>query len=305
MYYEIDEQITPTGFDYFAGETLLGRKKAKGKKSPTELIQEGGYQLVQDRAGFDALKNGDSKIVVEHDLGYASDGKQTISLADYTRKGIELMDNESGFFMMVEGGKIDWSGHANDLATNIHETLAFDEAVAVAKKFCEQHSDDSLLIVTADHETGGLQLNAEPLNMVATIDAQEFQGQKYMTEVAGWKKSGTVSAETAYDRLVTSFGLSNLPAEETAHIQAAVGYSLSDEADDARAPEIQKMYGKRNAAVMSCQHALAGQAGTQWTSYKHTIVPVSTTAYGRWAEQFGGDYDNADIGKRLKQIIQS
>ncbi|MDF7808539.1 alkaline phosphatase [Pontiellaceae bacterium B12219] len=305
MYYEIDEQITPTGFEYFAGETLLGRKKAKGKTSPDELIQQGGYQLVQDRVGFDALKNGDSKIVVEHDLGYAIDGKQEISLADLTAKGIEVLDGKQGFFMMVEGGKIDWSGHANDLATNIHETLAFDEAVAVAKAFCDRHPDDSLLIVTADHETGGLELESAVPDMVATIDAQEFRGQKYMSEVSGWKKSGSVSAETACDRLVKSFGLSSIPAEEAAHIQVAVAETMSDEADDTRAPEIQKMYGKRNAAVMSCQHALAGQAGATWTSYKHTLVPVTTTAYGRWADRFGGDYDNADIGKRLKQLIQS
>ncbi|MDF7801805.1 alkaline phosphatase [Pontiellaceae bacterium B1224] len=305
MYYEIDEQITPTGFDYFAGETLLGRKKAKGKASPTELIEQGGYQLVQDRAGFDALKPGDSKVVVEHDLGYAIDGKQEISLADLTQKGIELLDGDQGFFMMVEGGKIDWSGHANDLPTNIHETLAFDEAVAVAKEFCERHPDDSLLIVTADHETGGLMIEQDPAGLVTTIDAQEFRGQKYMNEVSNWKKSGSVTAEVAYNRLVNDFGLTDLSTEEAAHIQASVSQTISADAEDARAPEIQKMYGKKNAAVMSCQHALAGKAGAQWTSYKHTLVPVSVTAAGRYADRFAGDCDNTDIGKRLKELIQS
>lgn len=303
MYYEIDDQLPKSGFDYFAGETLLGRKKAKKNPSPTKLLEDAGYQLIQDRKGFDALQPGAEKVVVEHDLGYAIDGKQEISLADMTGKGIELLDGEQGFFMMVEGGKIDWSGHANDLPTNIHETLAFDEAVAVAKAFCKQHPEDSLLIVTADHETGGLMVEQEPANMVASIDAQEFRGQKYMNDVSDWKKAGSVTAETAYDRLVKNFGLSDLPAVEAEHIRASVVQTISNEADDARDPEIQKMYGKRNAAVVSCQHALAGQAGAKWTSFQHTIVPVSVTAAGRYADRFAGDCDNTDIGKRLKELI--
>ena len=147
MYYEIDEFLPKSGFNYFAGETLLGRKKAKDKVPPEQVIVNAGYQRVHDLKGFKALKPGADKIWIEKDLGYAIDGKQEISLADFTRKGIELLDGDDGFFMMVEGGKIDWSGHANDLAANIHETIAFDEAVAVALKFCKKHPDEALLVV--------------------------------------------------------------------------------------------------------------------------------------------------------------
>jgi alkaline phosphatase len=306
MYYEIDEQLAQSNFDYFSGEPMLGRNKAKGKTPPEELAKKAGYQLVGDRAAFDALKRGEGKVLVEHDLGYAIDGKQEVSLADYTRKGIELLDGKTGFFMMVEGGKIDWSGHANDLATNIHETLAFDDAIKVVLEFCRKHPDESLLVVTADHETGGLQLNdGKPQQMVSSIDAQEFKAAHYVDKVKQWKKGGTVTVETAYDRLVKSFGLTDLTDESESHVRAAIGATLTNEVGDARSPEIQKMYGKKNAAVVSCLHELAARSGAQWTTFGHTDARVKTTAVGRWADRFGGENDNSDIGKQLRDLIVS
>lgn len=56
-------------------------------------------------------------------------GEGEISLAQLIRKGIELLQGDSGFFMMVEGGKIDWACHANDAATAVADILAFDEAI--------------------------------------------------------------------------------------------------------------------------------------------------------------------------------
>jgi len=303
QYYEIDEQLPKSGFDYFAGEPFLGRKKAKGKMDPAKLAEEGGYRVVNDRAGFDALKSGDSKIVVEHQLGYTIDGKPEISLSDLTRKGIELLDGDDGFFMMVEGGKIDWSGHANDLATNIHETLAFDRSVAAVMEFYEKHPEETLVIVTADHETGGLQIESEVESFSSVIDAQKLRGQKYIKQVETWKKEGSASAEVAYDRLIAEFGLTDISEEQAAGIRAAVAETLANRKADDRDPAIQKMYGKRNAAVVSCQHALAVRAGARWTSFGHTGVPVPTTSAGRWADQFAGEYDNTDIALRLRALI--
>jgi len=308
MYYEIDEYLVKSDFDYFAGETMLGRKKAKGLVPPDELARNAGYRHVRDRGEFDALKRRRSgKVLVEHDVGYAIDGKQEISLADFTRKGIELLDNRKGFFMMVEGGKIDWSGHANDLATNIHETLAFDEAVKVALEFCKEHSDESLLVVTADHETGGLKfMDDHPSNnLTDVVDTQKNKAAHYVNQVTAWKKGGVVSVDEAYGRLSQSFGLTDLSPEAKEGVLAAVGDSLANEETDVRDPAIQAMYGKRNAAVVSCLHQFAEQAGTRWTSFKHTDTRVETSAWGRWAEQFAGENDNTDLGINLRKLITS
>lgn len=77
-------------------------------------------------------------------------------LSDYVKKGIEVLDNDTGFFMMVEGGKIDWACHANDAAATITDTVAMDEAVGKAVDFYNEHPDETLILVTGDHETGGL-----------------------------------------------------------------------------------------------------------------------------------------------------
>lgn len=306
MYYEIDEYLARSDFDYFAGEPMLGRNKAKDKTPPGQLAINAGYSLVGDRAGFDALKPGGGKVLIEHGTGYALEGGSDISLADFTRKGIELLDGRKGFFMMVEGGKIDWSGHANDLATNIHETLAFDEAVAVVLDFCRQHPDESLLLVTADHETGGLQLADSPFSeqMLQRVDAQRFKAAHYVDQVKQWKKSGTVSPDTAFERLTEMFGFDGLTVESESRLKLAINATLANETEDMRSPEIQKMYGKRNAAVVSCLHELAARAGAQWSSFGHTDTRVETTAAGRWAERFGGDSDNTDIGNKLRELIR-
>ena len=81
------------------------------------------------------------------------------SLADYVEKGIEVLDNDKGFFMMCEGGKVDWACHANDAASTINDTMALADAVQVAIDFAKEHADETLILVTGDHETGGLTLS--------------------------------------------------------------------------------------------------------------------------------------------------
>jgi hypothetical protein len=73
-----------------------------------------------------------------------------------TKKGIRILDNKNGFFLMSEGGRIDHAGHENNIDCNIEETLEFDKAVKAALDFAKKDKN-TLVIVTADHETGGLQ----------------------------------------------------------------------------------------------------------------------------------------------------
>ena len=109
-------------------------------------------------------------------LPYAIDMREgDLTLADFTAKGIELLDNENGFFMMVEGGKIDWASHSNDLARTVAETVEFDRAVEVGWEWARSRGD-TLIVVTADHETGGLEL-------------REVNGKMKMVEVK-WGTTG-------------------------------------------------------------------------------------------------------------------
>ena len=153
----IAEQMAPTGFDLFAGAGLV-----KPSGAWTALV-DSGYSVVRGRVG----ELSGNKVVwiqergkVAGELPYAVDRKaDDMRLEEMTERAIEYLNGPRGFFLMVEGGKIDWASHANDAVRARGEVRDFAEAVAEAVKFYEAHPSETLVVVTADHETGGLGLN--------------------------------------------------------------------------------------------------------------------------------------------------
>ena len=119
--------------------------------------------MVDSQQEAEALQPEDGKSIViaetladSDSMSYALDAdSQEWQLADYVDKGIEMLDGDQGFFMMVEGGKIDWACHANDAGSTIHDTAAMSKAVDRAIEFYNAHPDETLIVVTGDHETGG------------------------------------------------------------------------------------------------------------------------------------------------------
>ncbi len=130
-------------------------------------MSSAGYSLVTNRTALSTISSG--KILGLFSQSYMPfeserNMTQTPSLAEMTSKAIDILQqNSSGFFLMVEGGQIDSASHDNDEVNAILETIAFDQAVRVAKKYVETH-ENSILIVTADHETGGPSIISENLS---------------------------------------------------------------------------------------------------------------------------------------------
>ena len=94
-------------------------------------------------------------------IPYALDQtKDDLTLEQITRAGINFLmsKNTGGFFFEVEGGMIDWACHSNDIGTCINEVIDFDKAIKVAYEFYEQHPDETIIVISADHETGGVSL---------------------------------------------------------------------------------------------------------------------------------------------------
>ncbi len=127
-------------------QNLIEKMKAKGRKvltTPEEFAAvnpRNEDQLI----GFFARKGMDLAPV------------RRPSLPEMTKAAIDILSkNEKGFFLMVEGSQIDWRGHDNDFSGNVDETIDFDNAVRIALNFARSDGN-TLLIVTADHETGGL-----------------------------------------------------------------------------------------------------------------------------------------------------
>lgn len=168
MKYDIDCQFIDGKVDFLAGATLQGMTAKDG--SATDVAQkyaDAGISLVY---GIDALKGVDYKTAKKvvclesnpfnnSNVGFTIDsipGMMTIT--DMTTACLDYMQQTSPekFFMMVEGGNIDHSLHGNDAATTLVEIYKFNEAIEIAYQFYLQHPDETLIVVTADHDTGGM-----------------------------------------------------------------------------------------------------------------------------------------------------
>ncbi|MBR4095157.1 MAG: alkaline phosphatase [Bacteroidales bacterium] len=165
-YYAIAAQLPESGFEFFGGGGFQGLKKEDGRKPIYEIVAENGYEVAFGKEEYEAKKESAEKIIYFQNKERAAEvlpyaflrGEGDISLADVVTEAIEFLDNDKGFFIMAEGGQIDWAAHANDITNTIHETIDFDEAIQVAYEFYLKHPDETLVVVTADHETGGVTL---------------------------------------------------------------------------------------------------------------------------------------------------
>lgn len=166
-YYSIAQQLASSGFEFFGGGGFYGAKdKREQEKSLYDIASEAGYEFAYGVDEYDAKKGSADKMILfqkgdkkNNDLPYVQDRVEgDLELPQVVESAVDFLNNQDGFFLMVEGGKIDWAAHSNDLAGTIFEMLDFDQAIAAAYEFYKQHPDETLIVVTADHETGGVTL---------------------------------------------------------------------------------------------------------------------------------------------------
>ncbi len=307
--YDIAVQMASSGFDYFGGGYSLGNFPENQIKSKTfrgditTLMQSAHYLLARNNKELNTIKPGtrcwaysdyDSKGALSFAMDRRNGGK--IELAEFTREGIRLLDNPKGFFMMVEGGKIDWACHANDAAAVAHDVEAFDKAIEEALAFYHRHPRETLIVVTADHECGGLSLGNAANGYETRFDLlrhQKISQQRFAEKVHTWKQQGTITFPMALDSVKVYFGLENVDAGDRNALQEAYLTTMKSDApgtkgNDAFSPAVTSLLNRR--------------AAIGWSSNAHTAVPVQVFAIGRGAEAFRGFYDNTDIAKKIIQI---
>lgn len=171
-YYEIASEIPASEFEFFAGGGAIeSTGDDEDRVSVYEAIEKGGYVIAEGMDDFASKKDGAEKMMLlqkdgrlRTELPYAIDMKEDdMTQADLVRASIDFLydENGEGFFVMSEGGRIDWASHGNDTKAVILETLSLSDAIAEAVRFYNEHPDETLIVVTADHETGGLTLSWE------------------------------------------------------------------------------------------------------------------------------------------------
>ncbi len=167
-YHDIALQLADSDIDFFGGGGLLQPRGIDGKGEDALVrARSKGFSTIGTKSGFDALTPGGGRVIAfaegldsDASMPYEVDrmpGEQ--SLADFVTKGSELLESDAGFLMVIEGGKIDWASHDNDSWLMIPEVLALGGAVDAAMRFLAAYPDDTLIVVTSDHETGGLVLD--------------------------------------------------------------------------------------------------------------------------------------------------
>ena len=323
MYYEIGLDLANSGFDYFGGGGLVdpdGKKSKDPKGNVFELAKNNGYTIVTDKEAFTALAPGTGKVWaygVEGDaLPYSIDTKPTdISLTEFTQKGVELLDGPEGFFMMVEGGKIDWTCHANDAMTAILDTLEFDKSIRVAYDFYQAHPEETLIVVTGDHETGGMALGfagtqydsffdvLNPQKVSFEVFSGKIMKEYKETHAAGGKFEDMIPLLKDYFGLeIAGEGNLVLKGFELQSLEEAFVQSMSGIKVNAGTADY-LLYGGYDPFTVEITHILNQKAGLGWTSYSHTGVPLPTSAIGVGSETFNGFYDNTDVAKKIMAIM--
>ncbi|MCF8230741.1 MAG: alkaline phosphatase [Bacteroidales bacterium] len=323
-YYNIGKQLTNSGFDYFGGGGFKFRNGRKGDQPDLiKMSKKNGYTLVDSRRDFHRLDKEAGKVIAMNPrlddgaMPYAMDmNRKDISLADFTQKGIELLNNEDGFFMMVEGGKIDWSAHGNDAAGVIHGVRAFADAVEQAIAFYEEHPEETLIIVTADHETGGMAVGAKETKYSSYYE--RLKQQRVSLDVFGDKLNDLVrngrNEEVSFDRVmqVTKkyIGLGKerhglgLNKRDMRLLQHAYEIQFKDKENPEEMDAMALAYIGEQSFAQTAIEILTKKAGFSFTSNSHTGIPVPVSAIGPGAELFDGRIDNTDIPKNIETLLQ-
>lgn len=316
MTYQIGKDLITTGFDFYAGSDFL---TPKDKNQPEDgslydQCEKAGYTLAYGYKDFQRKSRKAEKMILfqteaankkdRSALPYAIDRqKNDMTLQDITRAGIKFLNGKKeGFFMMIEGGKIDWACHANDAATVFKEVIDMDDAIKVAYEFYQQHPDETLIVVTADHETGGIGLGRGPYELHTDVLKYQRQSVAMYTKTLAElrKKAGKdFSWELVEKSLKENFGFWDkvqLSDRQTKRLKDAYEAIVQGIAQNS-----ESLYQKDDALATTAKQIINEIALIGWTSGGHSNGYVPAFAIGAGSELFAGKYDNTEIPKKIAE----
>ncbi len=252
--------------------------KRKDNRNLIEEFQKAGYEFVSTLEELEKAKAPNGKLLglfsLEY-LPYYMDReylkKRVPSLAEMTKKALEILSrNPKGFFVMIEGGKIDWANHVHDAGCAAWEIFEFDEAVKVALDFLRENPD-TLIVITADHETGGVGLSTGKYEITPEV----LMKQKLSCEILADMVKGKNDEEIK--QIFKEFvGITDLKVEEIERIKKATSLEIAN--------------------------VISARAQIGWTTTSHSGGSVPVYAFGKGAEVFAGVYDNTDIAKKIAKL---
>lgn len=319
-YYEIGTDLYKTGFDFYAGSDFLDPTNKKHNNGQSEnlydMAKKNGYTIARGYKEYQQKsKKADKMILLQSEkasqvdrscLPYAIDRKKgDLTLSDITRSAINFLskDNSKGFFLMVEGGKIDWACHSNDVATVFREVIDMDEAVKVAYEFYSQHPDETLIVITADHETGGVVLGTGPYKLnLQVLKNQKVSETGFTRILNGLRKQykNQVPWEQVEKALKENFGFGEsvkLNEKQEARLRSV--YEKTFNGQDAKLEKSE--YAQDEPLASEAKRIIDEIALVGWTSGGHSAGYVPVFAIGAGADKFQGRIDNTEIPVKIAE----
>lgn len=313
MYYEIATDLPKTGFDLYAGAGFLqyNSKKDTAAASVKSILRDSGYVILRGVEEFKEKSGEASKVVFMQEKGagnsslaYAIDRKENdLTLAQITENAVNYLskDNNQGFFLMIEGGKIDWACHSNDAATVFQEVIDMDAAVKVALDFYEKHPDETLIVITADHETGGIALGTgKYLLNLGVLQHQKVSKDGLTAKIKKLRKEkdNKVSWEDVQELLRENLGFWDQVALSEQQ-EKTLKEVYKDSFRGKKVTMEKNLYSSNEPLAKEAVKILDAIAMIGWTSGGHSAGVVPVFAIGAGSELFSGKLDNTDIPKKI------
>lgn len=316
-YYQIGKDLFTAGFDFYAGSDFLDPDNHGQGESLYTLASQYGYTLARGYEDFMAKNEQANKLILlqtekasatyRDAIPYAIDRREgDLCLSDITSAAIRFLskDLSKGFFLMVEGGKIDWACHSNDAATAFREVVDLNESIRQALQFYENHPDETLIVISADHETGGLVLGtgAYALNLQA-LQYQRVSETAFTSILNSLRRQtgNRVTWEQARQALADNFGFWNelkLTEQQAKRLEEV--YCRTFTGSDV---EMEKSeYAQDEPLAAEAVRIINEIAMVGWVSGGHSAGYVPVFAIGAGADHFQGRMDNVEIPARIAEI---
>lgn len=261
---------------YFTPQSEAGSKR-RDDRNLIDEFKKAGYNYVSNKNELKEIKEGKVLgLFAEEYLPFVIDREHLKAdvpeLSEMVAKSIELLKkNEKGFFLMVEAGKIDWAAHDNDAGALIREVEELNKAVSVAVDFMKEDKN-TLIIVTADHETGGIGMGIGEYSInPVLLKKQKISAREIAKLIEGKNDEEIKKVFKEYA------GITRVPAKEL--------------------EKIKKYYDKTDIGRF-----LGSIAEIGFTTMEHSGQSVPVYAFGKGSEMFAGVYENTDIPLKISAL---
>ncbi len=291
-----------SGFDFFGASRLL-RPEGFSDKDLAFLLKRNHYNLLTGREGLEQLDPEKKNFFygVTETIDDDAFLKPDPTLSQVVAAAIRTLDNPKGFFLVIEGGAIDHGNHANDSGAMVREMVEFDKAIKTVLAFADRHPAETLVVVTADHTTGGIEWEVGGKSRPGFWQAQELPNGALARRLEKMRKAGADQASLIQAACqATGIAVPDSHSKDYADLQKAAALFL---AGKTTRKDDMTNYGKYNPLVIETFRQRDRQNGFRYTTFGHTAKPVWTYAVGVGAERFREPLENVMIPRRISEAM--